>query len=345
MEKIFVKLSIVLSLALLLWITLFCNVTYMENENRNASPFSLASPDGYFTDRLPFRETLMKLNRNISLLLGKNEFAGAFFGKDDYIFSNEDVSIETLKKNIAAAEEFGGVLCIVPSKTDALVSALPRFYESGRGTLWQTAAESKNYLSDAFATLRLESANGKYIYYRGDHHLTSLGSYYLYKSLASTFGFSAYGAKDFSPSVVKSDFSGSDARKMLVKTNDKIALFRYKGDGEFLTENLDTGESFKGFYNHDALNSNDPYGVFPIANAGRVRISLQGEARPKLLLICDSYGDSLAPFLARHFDLDIIDVRYYGGSVTKLKEQSAQTLFCFGMDTLASREILYKILF
>lgn len=345
MEKIFVKLSLVLSFALLLWITLFCNVNYLENENRNANRFSIASPYGYFTDRLPFRETLMKLNINISLLLGKNEFAGAFFGKDDYIFSNEDVSIETLEKNIAAAEEFGGVLCIVPSKTDALVSALPRFYESGRGTLWQTAAESKNYLPDVFATLRLEGANGKYIYYRGDHHLTSLGSYYLYKSLASTLGFGAYGAKDFSPSVVKSDFSGSDARKMLVKTNDKIALFRYKGDGEFVTKNLDTGETFKGFYNYDALNSNDPYGVYPIANAGRVSITKKGEKRDSLLLICDSYGDSLAPFLARHFDIDMIDVRYYSGSVKELKEENDKILLCFGMDTLASRELLYQLVF
>lgn len=345
MEKIFVRLTLSFSLFLLIWITAFCNADYIENENRPAAEFSLSSPDSYFTDRLPLRGTLLKFNRDITLCLGKNEFSGAFFGKNGYVFSNEDVSIDILEKNLVAAEEFGGALCIVPSKTDALVTALPRFFESCRGELWNVASNNANYLPDTLSTLRLEGANGKYIYYRFDHHLTSLGSYYLYKSLASTLGYNAHTAKDFTPSVVKVDFSGSDARKMLVRANDKITLFRYKGDGEFVTENLDTGEIFGGLYDYEKLWSNDPYAVFPIANAGRVRITKSGEKREKLLLICDSYGDSLAPFLARHFDIDMIDVRYYSGSVKDLKENNDKILLCFGMDTLASREVLYKLVF
>ena len=66
-----------------------------------------------------------------------------------------------------------------------------------------------------------------------------------------------------------------------------------------------------------------------------------------MLLLCDSYGDALAPFLARHFNLDIIDPRYYGGSVHELVKENKYTavLVYFGMDTLAGREVLYKIQF
>lgn len=346
MEKIFVRLTLLCTVVLSLWITLFCNVGFIKSENRAANEFSFSSPDGYFTDRFPYREKLMKLNRDLSLALLKNEFAGAFFGRDEYIFSSENTNAAVLQKNLSAAERFGAPICIIPSKTDALINKLPKNYESNRAKLWQCAAQSKLYLPDVFSTLRLEGANGKYIYYRGDHHLTSLGSFYLYKSLAVPLEYKAYTAKDFSVSVVKSDFSGTDARKMLTETNDKISLFRFNGDGSFVTENLDTGEKFNGFYSYDMLNSFDPYGVFPIANAGRAKISLSGESREKLLLICDSYGDSLAPFLARHFDIDMVDVRYFGGSVQELIKDNnySKILLCFGMDTIASIEILYKLM-
>ncbi|MBQ6893198.1 MAG: hypothetical protein IJN48_03240 [Clostridia bacterium] len=348
MEKIFVKASLAFCIALLLCIALCPSDTWLDSENRYVS--SSICDEYFLTDRIPLRTALIKANRDISLALGKNEFAGAFLGENGYIFSNEKVLSETLLKNLSFVDDFSsGIkthLCVIPSKTDALIAYLPRFYESGRGELWQCAADNKNYVMDVLPTLLLAANNGKYIYYRGDHHLTALGSYYVYKSLATSLDITAYGVEDFYVGVVKTDFSGSDARKMLTAADDKITLFRYKGDGKFVTQNLDSGESFDGFYNYNKLLSNDPYGVFPVADCGRASITL-GDGREVLLLVCDSYGDSLAPFLARHFDLDIIDPRYFGGSVKKLIEENDYTaaLLCFGMDTIASKEILYKLKF
>ena len=347
MEKIFVKSAFALCLMLIVCIALCPRDTWLESENRYVSSFSL--DDNSFTDRLPFRTELLKLSRTISLALGKNEFAGAFLGENGYIFSNETTSTEVLEKNLsfvtALAKDIETHLCVIPSKTDALLAYLPRFYESGRGKLWQTAAKSESYVADITPTVLLAANNGKYIYYRGDHHLTSLGSYYVYKSLADSLGYTVYTAGDFKVGVVKTDFSGSDARKMLVKTYDKIALFRYRGDGKFVTEDFSSGRKYEGLYDFDKLISSDPYGVFPIPDCGRVKITL-GEGRETLLLICDSYGDSLAPFLARHYDLDIIDPRYFGGSVKELIKENdyKSALICLGMDTVACKEVLYKIM-
>lgn len=347
MEKIFVRTALALSFILFVCILLCPADTWLESENRYVSEFSLE--DKSFNDRMPFRTALLKLNRNITLSLGKNEFAGAFLGENGYIFSNEDTSVEILEKNLSFADGLSSdietYVCIIPSKTDALLAYLPRFYDSERGELWQVAAKSKNNVADVLPTLLLAANNGKYVYYRGDHHLTSLGSYYVYKSLATSLDFAAYGADDFSVGIVKTNFSGSDARKMLTETGDKIALFRYGGDSRFVTENLDSGRKYDGLYDFDKLISNDPYGVFPLPDCGRVKITL-GEGRETLLIICDSYGDSLAPFLARHFDLDIIDPRYYGGSVKELIKETDYTaaLLCLGMDTIAGKEILYKLM-
>ncbi len=343
--KIFIKLSLVISLSVLLFIICLPHDTWLESENREISKLSFS--DAAFCDRLPLRQSLLEFNRDLTLSLGINEYSGAFWGKNGYIFSNEAVSRDILEKNIEAYKAFeksSGInthFAPVGSKLDVLLHLLPSLYANNRSELWQ----NDGYNADILPLLRLKGGEGKYIYYRGDHHLTSLGSYYLYLSLANALGYTPYGASDFSPCVVKSDFSGSDARKLLTLSNDRIVLFRYKGDGNLLTENLDSGESFLGMYDYDKLSSENPYGVFPIPDCGRVRITLSGAIRDKLLIICDSYGDSLAPFLARHFDLDIIDPRYYGGSVFELLKENkyASVLFCFGMDTLAGREVLYKI--
>ncbi|MBQ8837371.1 MAG: hypothetical protein IJ002_07705 [Clostridia bacterium] len=348
MEKIFVKSAFALCFILFVCVLLCPADTWLESENRYIGKLELS--DKSFSDRLPFRTSLMHVNRDISLALGKNEFAGAFFGENGYIFSNEEVSLAVLEKNLAFADELSSViethLCVIPSKTDALVSYLPKFYDSMRGELWQVSAKNKNNVSDVLPIILLAANNGKYVYYRGDHHLTALGSYYVYKSLATSLGFAAYGSDAFSVGIVKTNFSGSDARKMLTETGDKIALFRYSGDSRLITENLDSGEKYDGLYDFDKLISNDPYGIFPAPDCGRVKITL-GEGRENLLLVCDSYGDSLAPFLARHYDLDIIDPRYYGGSVKDLIKENNYTtaLLCFGMDTLAGKEILYKLMF
>ena len=43
--------------------------------------------------------------------------------------------------------------------------------------------------------------------------------------------------------------------------------------------------------------------------------------RGKLLLIKDSFAHSMAPFLAYHWDLVIVDTRYYKKSVKALAEE------------------------
>ena len=348
MEKIFVRIVFLLCMALLIAVCLLPADRRLESENTYVGDFAFT--DESFSLRFPLRTQLLSLNRNVYLSLYKNEFSGAFLGKDGYIFSNEDVSAEILAKNLSVLDVFSGSidvnLCVIPSKTDVLITGLPDFYESMRGELWKTVGKCKYNIPDVLPTLLLAANNSKYIYYRGDHHLTSLGSYYVYKSLEKTLDIKAFDSDDFYVGVVKSDFSGSDARKMLVKTNDKISLFRYKGDNDFLTKNNDSGDAYSGLYDYDKLNSADPYGIFPVADCGYASIRC-AEGREKLLLICDSYGDSLCPFLMRHFDIDMIDVRYFNGSVKELvkEEKYTKALICFGMDTIASKEILYKLSF
>lgn len=346
-DRIYICLVRFFALAVMLAAWLSPHTDLLPLERRAPAAFSLAEPDAFFFDRLPFRYRLLRLCRSTELALGKNEYAGAFRGKNGYLFSNEQTDGETLLHNLAALGDFAArcdapiYTAVVPSKTDALLSYLPRFYDAERDALWKVAESAENYI-DLLPTLRGRGGEGKAVYYRGDHHLTSLGAYYAYGALAAPLGFSAAAASDFSVGVVCGDFSGSEARKMLVETDDSIALFRYAGDSGFTV--VTDGKTRRGLYNFGALGSAEPYGIFPGYGAGLSEIlGAEGKTRPRLLLLCDSYGCAIAPFLARHFDITMLDLRYAQFSAFADEKGFAAVLCFYGMDTLAAHEILYRL--
>ena len=346
-NRLFLSLTAALALATALFCILAPTPAKLPYENRAPAQFSRRDADAYFFDRLPHRTALLRLCRDLEFALGKNEYGGAFSGRHGYIFANEAASAETLSRNLAALESFAAavrvpvVTALVPSKTDALVGALPAKYTPARDALWETAKSAPGY-TDLLPMLRTRGGEGKYIYYRGDHHLTALGAYYVYRALAAPLDFAPAMAADFSVSVVRADFSGSDARRLLTRTDDRIALFRARGDGG-VTVTAD-GKVTRGLYDFAALGGDEPYGVFPGYGAGYTRLE-SGGARPRILLLADSYGCALAPFLVRHFDVDFADLRYTARDVRALlrTRDYAAVLCYYGIDTLAAHEILYKL--
>ena len=63
--------------------------------------------------------------------------------------------------------------------------------------------------------------------------------------------------------------------------------------------------------------------------------------KPRLLLVKDSFANALVPFLAIHFDLEIVDLRYVSGEV--FVEKCARVLILEGVDTLATDPSLGKL--
>ena len=58
------------------------------------------------------------------------------------------------------------------------------------------------------------------------------------------------------------------------------------------------------------------------------------------MLVKDSFAHALAPFLAQHFDLVLVDLRYYTSSVRRLleAEQPDAVLVLYGLDSLATSD-------
>jgi hypothetical protein len=69
------------------------------------------------------------------------------------------------------------------------------------------------------------------------------------------------------------------------------------------------------------LTKKDKYTVFFNGNHGLIRITTDNTEGRRLLIVKDSYANSLIPLLTSHFsEIDVIDLRYYDGDVLKLTE-------------------------
>ena len=87
-------------------------------------------------------------------------------------------------------------------------------------------------------------------------------------------------------------------------------------------------------YAKEKLATKDKYSVFLGGNFSHISIKAD-TARPCLTLIKDSFANALIPYLAEHFDLEIYDLRYFKGSISKELERKEENniLILYGIDT------------
>jgi hypothetical protein len=178
-----------------------------------------------------------------------------------------------------------------------------------------------------------------YVIYNTDHHLTTYGAYLVYISLADELGYIPFA--DFTPALASSDFCGTSWSKsgLYLTSPDSLELYRYNGDNEFKV----TGDvNMQGLYDFAKLSEKDKYAVFLGGNYGHIKIS-DNTNKPKLLIIKDSFANALAPFLARHFELDMVDPRYFRGDVFKIAKECDKVLFLYGAESWLSGTDLVKL--
>ena len=218
---------------------------------------------------------------------------------------------ERLKLNVTIAP--------IPRVADVFAEYLPSAYPTQDDfSVWEklrSETKNRNFNTVDLYDLLCESN----AYYKTDHHFTSHGAYLTYNALADSLGYVPYNQDYFEVERVSKDFAGTSMRSsgFYLYDRDEIVLYRYDGDTDY-----DVAADGKkiALYDFSKLDSTDKYALFLGGNHARVDIK-NGEDREKLLVIRDSFADSLVPFLALHFDVTLIDLRYFTKSVAQICEQ------------------------
>lgn len=145
------------------------------------------------------------------------------------------------------------------------------------------------------------------IYYKTDHHLSMLGSKYLYESLYN------YKNIKYDNYLLNDNFKGTDANKIAYYNNcDSIVIYKRKDEVPYyLTYNKDDKE-YSSIYDKSKQFSANPYDVFFGGNTAMINIKTTSKKKDKLLIIKDSYANSFIPFLINDYrEIVIIDPRYF----------------------------------
>ena len=284
----------------------------------------------YFADQFPARDVLVTLKGALELLSGKGENNGILLGRKGQLAKRLFATARTHKdaaedsdvidtahlQNAAAginraAENVDIPFAVFLTGRTADVTTSAFLYptdasETMLSTLRKNVREEANYL-DIVPTYRTLYADGEYVYYRTDHHWTTLGAYYAYCEILKAYGMEneIIPAENFQKETVATDFYGTfaSASGFHFVPPDSVELWLYGNEDEFLVT-ADGRVLDGGFYNRAHLSGNDKYSVFLDGTHDVVTVTKKdGESRPTLAIFKDSFANSVAPFLAQHFDL------------------------------------------
>lgn len=182
------------------------------------------------------------------------------------------------------------------------------------------------------------SATG--LYYHTDHHWTTHGAYVGYQAYCDAAGLSSIPEADFQKTCVTTDFHGTIFSKLHDSTVPGDAITLYENPANQLTVSYpDTGEVTDTLYNRDYLAQKDKYSIFLSNLHPLVEITnATADSDRQLVLIKDSYANSMVPFLVHHYQkIYVFDTRYYRfGPSSFINEHPEVTdvLLLYNMNTI-----------
>lgn len=301
--------------------------------------------ESYFADHLPGRDFFVGLNAYFDLLTGRQVAKDIYVTKDgclvecpvewDQIQAEKNISsVMALAEQISREVD----LMIVPSSGWALEDRIlgvanpyndPALIEK----LYEMTDSSVRCL-DILSVFAAQPDRGA-LYYRTDHHWTSLGAYTAYSTYMADKDRFCPAAADFTVTTA-SGFRGSNYSRaaLWLTAGEDVQMWHYSQN--LLVTTGETDQVHQGVFYTERLNEADMYTVFLDGNHPIVRIHNPDQAGAgSILVIRDSYANCLGTLLANSYETVVmVDLRYYKQSVAELyaQEDFDDVLVCYSLD-------------
>lgn len=275
----------------------------------------------YLADQFPMRNGWITVKTLAQRLSGKTEISGVYFGKDGYLidaFTAYDrkqyqanlQALGQLSEHISVPMD----VMLIPTAAQILSDKLPAYAPNLDQKELLTYAQ-KLGLSTVDVFDALSDHKDEYIYYKTDHHFTSLGAYYCYAAWMQAQGKTAEPISIWQSRVLCDNFRGTTYNKVNdpFSPYDTITAY-YKtlkhavnyNNGNYVTDSI---------YERKYLSGKDQYATFLNSNQSTTVVSGNGEG--KLLILKDSYANCFAQFVIDDYaETHLIDLRFFKGSVS-----------------------------
>ena len=328
------------------------------------------------SDQFPGRDQWMQIATTSQYLLYHREINGVYVGKDHYLFDkivDSDLSEKNYQTNLGyvtamkANTDADVSVMLIPTPGTVLTEKLPT-----RAVLYDPApyealgeelceADSVRWVQTTAALKRADRNRFDDIYFHTDHHWTTNGAYVGARTYLDTQGIQIAEQEYFDVQTVSDSFYGTLYSKVeglpgaradeleLPQTLPENLIIEADGaPADALGANGEkTMPELTGIYDLSKLDMMDKYAVYFGGNYGKITIkNLQTEGKGSLLIIKDSYANSMVPYLLGNYEqIAMIDLRYYNESVPELvAEDWDEVLVCYEMSNFIKDRNLFKLI-
>ena len=308
--------------------------------------------EDYASDQFIFRNGFIRLKTAADTALGGLESNGVYRCRDNYLMEDITVPTKDVKEsNTSALTAFKEAnpdlkmyFLLAPNAANILSDKLP---------VAVSTANQNKYMDDFFETVESlgitpidvrdtfkEAKKDTQLYYRTDHHWTTDGAYLAFGQVDSVMELK--NKVTYTDYAVKNDFRGTLASKsgFVNGMDDAIKIYLPAEDSEGYENSViyysDTKEKTTQFYQVDSLDTKDAYTVFGGSNHPMYTVRTPLDTDRHLLLIKDSYANSMVPFLSQCFsEIVVVDPRYFYDNIQDIisSESITDVLFLYNANT------------
>ncbi len=251
--------------------------------------------EAYTSDHIAFRDQWVSMQSFLELISGKQENGGTYFAQDGTLINRvEEPEVETLRQQVEELNQFASsvevplYLGIIPSAASVWEEKLPEGAPTADEASWTEYLYEQLCMEciDMASALRLHAAEP--IYYRTDHHWTSLGAFYGANSILEALGLPQLELADYEPVTVTEAFYGTTWSSSCAWWVEPDSMEIYVSeDGVEVTSNF-TGKDVAGqLYVSDQLETKNKYAYFLGGNQPLCVVRSESDG-PRILVFRDS---------------------------------------------------------
>lgn len=305
--------------------------------------------EAYMDDQFVGRDMWRKLKVTVDRICGSRLENGVYIGRNGQLLEQIEVADENhLAANIKAIKSFSERqkkipvrMMLVPDAANVLNHSLPALAKPEDQT--QMFSMVRKDLGDSVEWIDVSTELNKHktekIYYKTDHHWTTLGAFYAFQAAAPSLGIEGDLSGKYVSYAVSDSFNGMLASKSGVSLGEKEQIDIYvptEEDTDLIVDYVDEGKRSTSLYDSSKLKEKDQYTVFLGGNSSLLDIRTVSTSTKRLLLVKDSFANSFIPFLTPYYrEIVVVDPRYYSGTINDLMDsyRISEVLFLYSGNT------------
>lgn len=336
--------------------------TWAANPPTAADLISTQTLEQYLKENLPFGDALRSIASQALLQSGQSEREGVYYTEDGLVENYYPQQPDTVRQTNAEAiitfaqqHDVPVASAVIPTaaavKQKLLPDNAPLYNQKETIAEIGRAMEGKVTVTDVYSTLYQHyDENEEYLYYRTDTGLTTLGGFRVYEALGERLHLSPEALRSFSKEYLVHDYYGTLTESWgenWVQSDILTVFTAPKQQFHLKLQRLDgTTDRYDTLYPTDRMEE-EPFSIFLGGECKGFELSADGaEPENELLIFGDSSVQSVAPFLAGHYDR-ITYCNLEAASRADLREMDLarydQVLFLYSVETFCDSQCIRKI--